>query len=48
MKSEKREGTELSNQETSSTLGEKENYKCLRMLEVETIKQAEVKEKIRK
>ena len=47
MKSGKRETakeTELPNQETIRTLREKENYKYLRILEADSIKQAEVKE----
>ena len=51
MKSGKRdimEGIELSNQERSRTLGEKENYKYLEILEADTIKQVNMKEKIRK
>ena len=51
MKSGKRqiiEGTELSNQERIRTLGEKENYRYLGILEVDTIKQVDMKEKIRK
>ena len=50
-KSEKREtteGTELPNQEKIRMLGEKENYKYLGILEADTIKQAEMKEKVRK
>ena len=42
MKSEKREATEgieLPNQESIRTYGEKENYKYLGILEVDTIKQ---------
>ena len=38
-KREKTEGIELLNQENIRTLGEKENYKFLEMLEVDTIKQ---------
>ena len=51
MKSGKRhltDTTELSNQEKIRTLGEKETYKYLRILEVGTIKQVEMKEKIKK
>ena len=42
------EGIELSNQESIRTLGEKENYKYLEILKTDTVKQAEMKEKIRK
>ena len=48
MKSGKRqmkEGIELPNQEEIRTLGEKETYKYLGILETGTIKQAEMKEK---
>ena len=51
MKSRKRqtmEGIELPNQKGIRMLGEKENYKYLEILEMDTIKQAEMKEKIRK
>ena len=51
MKSGKREiteGTEVSNQERIRTLREKENYNYLGKLEADTIKQAEMKEKIGK
>ena len=51
MKSGKRqitEGIELPNQERNRTLEEKENYKYLEILEADTIKQAKMKEKIRK
>ena len=51
MKNEKRElieGIELPNQERIRTLGEKENYKYLWILKSDTIKQAEMKEKITK
>ena len=51
MKSGKREtteGIELPYQERISTLKEKENYKYLEILKADTIKQAEIKEKIRK
>ena len=48
MKSKKKqqmtEGTELPNKEKMKTLGEKETYKCLGMLEADTIKHAEMKE----
>ena len=46
-KSKKRqmtEGIELPNQENIWTLGEKETYKYLGILEADTIKQAEMKE----
>ena len=49
MKSRKREtaeGKEESNQERIRTLGEKENYKYLGMLEADTVKQAMVMEKL--
>ena len=39
------DGIELSNQGRTWALGEKENYKHLGILEVDTIKQAEVKKK---
>ena len=42
------EGLELPNQEKIKTLGEKETYKYLGILEADTIKQAEIKEKIKK
>ena len=51
MKSGKREpteDTELPSQESIRTLGEKENYKYLGILGMDTIKQREMKEKIRK
>ena len=40
------EGIELPNQEKIRTLEEKKTYKYLRILEVDTIKQVEMKEKI--
>ena len=49
MKSGKRqmtEGIELPNQEKIRTLGEKETYKYLAILEADTIKHVEMKEKI--
>ena len=42
------EGIEVPNQKRIRALGEKENYKYLRILEADSIKQAEIKEKIRK
>ena len=39
------EGMELSNQERIRMLGEKEDYKYLGILEIDTIKQVEKKEK---
>ena len=51
MKSGKRhmtEGVELRNQVVSRTLGEKETYKYLGILEADIIKQVEMKEKIQK
>ena len=42
------DGMELPNQEKIRTLGEKETYKYLGILEAETIKQVEMKEKIKK
>ena len=42
------EGTELPNQERIKTLGEKENHKYFGILEADTIKQAEMKEKTTK
>ena len=51
MKSGKRaktEGIELPNPENTRTLGEKENNKYLEILETDTIKQTEMKEKIKK
>ena len=50
MKSDKRhltEGIELQNQDKITTLGEKETYKYLRVLEADTIKRVEMKEKIK-
>ena len=49
MKSEKwhlTEGIELTHQEKIRTFGEKETYKYLGILEPETIKQVEMKEKV--
>ena len=40
------EGIELPNQDKIKILGEKETYKYLRILEVDTIKHTEIKEKI--
>ena len=51
MKSRKRhitDGMELLNKEKIRTLGEKETYKYLGILEADTIKQEEIKEKINK
>ena len=51
MKSDKRhmtDGMELPNQEKIRTLGEMEMYKYLGILEADTIKQVEMKEKIQK
>ena len=51
MKSGKREiikGIELLNQERIRTLGETENHKYLGIMEADTIKEVEMKEKIRK
>ena len=51
MKSGKRHltgGMELPNQDKIRTLGEKETYKYLGILEADTIKQVEMKEKIKK
>ena len=51
MRSEKQqiiEGIELPNQERIRMLGEKENYNYLGIFEADTIKQAEMKEKIKK
>ena len=51
MKSGKRQtmkGIELPNQERIRMLGAKESYKFLGVLEADTIKQAEMKEKVRK
>ena len=42
------EGIEIPNQENIRTLGEKESYKFLGILEVDNIKQPETKEKVRK
>ena len=39
------EGIELSNQERIRTLGEKETYKYLGILEADTIKQVDMKDK---
>ena len=46
MKIEKRETT--TNQERFETLGEKENYKYLGILQADTIKHVEIKENLRK
>ena len=51
IKSSKRhltDGMELRNQDKIRTLGEKETYKYLGILEADTIKQVEMKEKIKK
>ena len=51
MKSGKRlltDGMELPNQDKIKTLGENETYKYLGILEADTIKQVEMKEKIQK
>ena len=51
MKSGKRymtDGMELPNQDSIRTFGENETYKYLRILEADTIKQAEMKDKIQK
>ena len=51
MKSGKRyitKGAELPNQVVIRTPGEKETYKCFGILEADTIKQVEMKEKIKK
>ena len=42
------EGIKLSNQERIRTLGDKENYKNLRILQVDTIKYAEMIERKKK
>ena len=42
------EGIELLDKERIKTLGEKETYKYLRILEVDTIKQVEMEEKTKK
>ena len=42
------DGMELPNQDEIRTVGEKETYKYLRILEADTIKQEEMKEKIKK
>ena len=42
------EGMELLNQEKIRTLGEEEMYKYLEILEADSIKQVEMKEKIKK
>ena len=42
------DGMEQPNHEKIRTLGEKETYKYLRILEADTIKQVEMKEKIKK
>ena len=41
------EGVELANQEKIRTLGERETYKYMKILVADTIKQAEMKEKIK-
>ena len=43
-----KDGMELPNQDKIKTLGEKENYKYLRILEADTIKHAEMKDKRKK
>ena len=51
MKSGKRnmtDGMELPNQDMPGTLGENETYKYLGILEADTIKQVEMKDKIQK
>ena len=51
MKSGKRhlaDGKELPNQDKSGTLGEKKTYTYLDILEADTIKQVEMKEKVKK
>ena len=51
MKSSKRyvtDGMELPNEDKIRTLGEKETYKYLGILEADTIKQVEIKEKIKR
>ena len=51
MKSGKRhltDGMELPGQDKIRTLGEKETYKCLGILEADTIKHVEMKDKIKK
>ena len=50
MKSEKqhmKEGIELANQEKIRTLGEKERYKYLGISEADSVKQIEMKEKLK-
>ena len=47
-KKETTEGIELPNLESIRTLGKKENYKYFRILAVDTIKQTEIKVKVRK
>ena len=42
------DGIELPNHDKVRTLGEEETYKCLGILEVDTIKQEQMKDKIRK
>ena len=42
------DGMELPNQDKIRTFGEKETYKYLDILEADTIKQVEMKEKLRK
>ena len=46
-KKETSEGIELPSQEKIRTLGEKENYKYLGILEADMIKQTEMKEKVK-
>ena len=46
-KTKSAEGIEPANQEYIRILGEKENFKHLGILEADTIKQSEIKEKIR-
>ena len=47
-KRETTEGIELPNQGKIRTLGEKEIYKYLGILDADTIKQTEIKEKVRR
>ena len=44
-KDEEREGIELPNQKKIRTLGKKQTYKYLQILEADSIKQVEIKEK---
>ena len=48
VKEQQTEGIELPNQEKVRTLGENDSYKYLEILEADTIKHVDIKEKIKK